>query len=129
LAEDFETVAKKLEVLPHGDRMLNRMKGSFQTGANEKIELFLQELGLEIGDLERKSIGERNKMIHRSPGSTDVDMDNSILMTNTYKTFFHRVILKIMGYQGSYIDYSVLGWPQRQIDEVAGTCSNCVGTV
>ncbi|KAF0194028.1 MAG: hypothetical protein FD169_2074 [Bacillota bacterium] len=121
LAEDFETVAKKLEALPHGARILNRMKGSFQTGANEKIELFLQELGLEIGDLERKSIRERNKMIHGSPSRTDVDIDNSILLANTYKTFFHRVILKIMSYQGLYIDYSVLGWPQKHIDEVAGT--------
>jgi hypothetical protein len=30
---------------------------------------------------------------------------------------FNRIILKILGYDGTYIDYSAKEWPERLLDE------------
>lgn len=119
LNEDFISIERKLN-MQYDDRILNKIKGAFQTGANEKIEFFLQEIGLEIGEMERRAIRERNKMIHGSFNGSEEAIDKTNLLTKTYKTFFHRVFLKILGYQGPYIDYSALGWPKKNIDQVAG---------
>lgn len=40
-----------------------------------------------------------------------------IAMTRAYETFFARIILKLLGYQGEYVDKSTKGWPTRAIDE------------
>lgn len=120
LNEEFLHIEGKLNNINYGDRIIKKIRGSFQAGANDKIEFFLQEIGLEIGDLECKAIRERNKMIHGaySPRS---DMEKSVLLLDTYKTFFQRVLLKVLDYKGSYIDYAVIGWPLKDINQVAGS--------
>jgi len=91
LNRDFIAIEKKLLNTQYGDRILNRIKSAFQTGANEKVEFFLEEIGLKIGKLERRVICERNKMIHGSPESSEEAIDKVALLTKAYKTFFHRV--------------------------------------
>lgn len=121
LNEEFSAIEKKLHSIRYGDRILNRMRGAFQTGAREKVEFFLEEIGLKIGELERRAIHERNKMIHGSLDDDEEAIDKVALLTKVYKTFFHRVLLKVLDYQGTYIDYSILGWPKKNINQVVGT--------
>ena len=40
-----------------------------------------------------------------------------ITMTEAYATLIHRALLKILDYEGSYIDRSSIGFPERKIDE------------
>lgn len=37
LNEEFSAIEKKLHSIRYGDRILNRMRGAFQTGAREKL--------------------------------------------------------------------------------------------
>lgn len=99
LNEEFSAIEKKLHSIRYGDRILNRMRGAFQTGAREKVEFFLEEIGLKIGELERRAIHERNKMIHGSLDDDEEAIDKVALLTKVYKTFFHRVLLKVLDYQ------------------------------
>lgn len=61
-------------------------------------------------------------MIHNSFGNTDEQIGKMIKLAEVYKTFFHRVFLKILGYEGTYVDYSTLNWPKRPLNEEAGGC-------
>jgi len=38
-------------------------------------------------------------------------------MTDAYETFIHRIILKLLGYPGTYIDRSSKGFPDINIDK------------
>ena len=60
----------------------------------------------------------RNKMAHttRVPDD-DAKVKKLIKLCWAYRTLFNRVILKLLGYQGTYIDYYTDGFPERNIDE------------
>lgn len=46
--------------------------------------------------------------------------EEMIMLTHAYHTLFHRTLLKLLGYEGMYIDYATLGLPKRHIDEPVG---------
>ncbi len=47
--------------------------------------------------------------------------EGMIRATRVYQTLFHRIVLKLLGYDGTYIDYGTLGHPSRDISEPPGT--------
>jgi hypothetical protein len=104
LAEHFDAIARKLDAQPFADRIIRRMQGTFQMGVNERFDAFFEELGLPCSPGERKVIRARNKAAH---GGDDDDPYRSIGRTKAYKTLLNRVLLQVLGHQGSYIDYSV----------------------
>ncbi|MEE4566839.1 hypothetical protein V2U94_04280 [Paenibacillus polymyxa] len=121
MSENFEKIQNSLEGIEYADRILNRIKNSYNMGANEKLDFFFNEIDLPVGEVEKKAIRERNRMIYSS--YTNDDDDKSILLskyTKVYRTFFHRVILKILKYENMYIDYSVSGFPNKNINVVVG---------
>ena len=90
-------------------------------GVNERFDFFFEEIGLPVGERERKAIKARNRVAHASSGLLNErayrDMLNS---ARSYRTLFNRILLKIIGYDGSYIDHSTLGWPERPLDQPIG---------
>jgi hypothetical protein len=40
---------------------------------------------------------------------------------DVYRTLFHWILVKLLGYDGAYIDHSTLGHPIRDISEPSGT--------
>jgi len=121
LKDEFKAIKAKLEGVEYGDRILSRMCNTFQMGVNERFDFFFEEIGLPVGECERKAIKARNRVAHASPGLLDEraydDMVNNAL---AYRTLFNRILLKIMGYGGSYVDLSALGWPERPLDQPIG---------
>ena len=118
LSDNFEAIEKKLEGQEYADRILRRMKGSFNMGVNESLDFFFEEIKLQIGEIERKAIKARNSMIHDKQDASDEQIQDIIFYSKVYKTLFHRVFLKLLSYEGDYIDYSIIGWPDKNIDEV-----------
>ncbi len=88
----------------------------------DQLLYFFEEIVLEVGVPERQVIDEGNKYettenLSRSQIQTLVDM------SHTFQTLLHRVILRLLGYQGPYIDYSTRGgrqFPERPLSEPAG---------
>jgi hypothetical protein len=117
LENDFKILEKRLKSQKYGERILNKIKSSFQMGANERIQFFFDEICLPIGDVENKALRSRNKMAHGHSLKTDKEQRNMIVMTSAYETFLHRIILKILGYPGTYIDRSSKGFPDMNIDK------------
>jgi len=121
IEEELANVASKLGDNPYKDRLLGKMRSVNNRGSGEKIESFFQELGLDIGTLERKAISTRNKMIHSAITTNGQEqLEELIRLSFAYRTLFHRVILRILDYSGKYIDYATEGLPERAVEEAIG---------
>jgi hypothetical protein len=122
LGEELETAGAKLADREYGERVLNRLHGTYNMGANDRLRFFFDEIGLPVGEAEWQAVRERNPMAHGASSVFDGTANEKMTKaTRVYKTFFHRVVLKLLGYDGFYIDYGVLGHPSRAIDVPSGT--------
>jgi predicted metal-dependent hydrolase len=118
LEEELNTMEEKLRETEYGDRMVRRMRNAYNFGANESIEFFLGELGLPIGPVERSAMRARNPMAHGSATLLDESRhQETINNTLAYRTLFNRIMLKILGYDGAYVDYATMEWPDRPLGE------------
>lgn len=92
----------------------------------QDIENFMKDTTL-IGYEKKYKLATASMILHyifKNPnyhyGESDAEMDRVIKSSNSYKTLFHRILLKVLGYAGEYIDYSLLGLPTKPIDQVSG---------
>ena len=63
LASEFTIIERNLENV-NQQRILNKIKNAYNLSANERLDVFFSEIGLPIGEIERKAIKERNSMAH-----------------------------------------------------------------
>lgn len=118
LGEELTAIEEKLRDVEYGDRMARRIRNGFNLGSNESVEFFLEELGLPIGPVERSAIQARNPMAHGSEALLDESRHQEMIKdTLSYRTLFNRIALKLLGYDGPYIDYSAKEWPERSLEE------------
>jgi hypothetical protein len=100
--------------------MVGRIKTAFNMGTNDRLLAFFDEIGLRIGDVEKSAIKARNLMAHGYVPSNESEWEEMIRQTYIYETLFNRVFLKILEYEGNYIDRSIEGWPERNVDSPMG---------
>lgn len=110
----------KLEDYEYKDNIINRIKGCYNMGVRERFDIFFDEINLQVGELERKAMKERNIMTHGGEKCNDEELQNQFLVNEAYFVLLNRVFLNILGYKGDYIDYSTIGYPDRNIVDVAG---------
>lgn len=104
LGEEFKTISERLEKNPKGKKIIGRILKANTKGDSEKTFTFLEELGLEIDLVEREVLEERNRAVH---GTTKPKNYSKLAYrTMAYRTLLNRIILRILNYQGDYIDYS-----------------------
>jgi hypothetical protein len=111
IKDEIKSIEKKLGERLYRNRITNKIKNAFRMGFNERFDIFFDEIGLTIGQSEREALKSRNRMTHATFGASDAEIVEMIKMSSTYRTLFHRVLLKLLGYDGRYIDYSTAGWP------------------
>lgn len=116
MGSGFDVIEERLRENQYCKRMLDKIKNAYNMSANERFNFFFSEIDLPIGEIERKAIKGRNSMAHGDIMS-DQQIEKMIRLTRAYQTFFHRILLKILGFDGDYIDMSAAGWPKRHINE------------
>lgn len=118
ISDELLSIEKKLINNPNKIKVLNKIENAIWLGSNEKIELMLEKIQLSVNKVERSAMKARNKMAHSSIGNMDdKEIEEIIRLTHAYETFFNRILLKILSYEGKYIDYYTLGHPERDIRE------------
>ncbi len=118
LGEELAAAEEKLGGVEHGDRMARRMRSAYNFGSNESLDFFFEELGLPIGPAESSAMKARNPMAHGSSTLLDRSkLQEMVDATLAYRTLFNRVLLKLLGHEGGYVDYSATGWPERPLEE------------
>ncbi len=113
-AKSYESIVKDFIVqieeslveCEYRDKILNKISNAYQIGVNDRYFIFLRELGLEYGDAEKSCIRARNAFTH---GDKKVDDFETLQKTRTMFILFGRVILKLLEYDGQYIDETIKG--------------------
>ena len=121
LEKELSAIEVRLGTQKYRDRMIRRIMGAYNMGSNEKLEFFFEGINLPLGKIENEAMKSRNSMIHGSVDGSDSDFEHLVQLTDAYTTLFHRTILKILGYSGDYVDYSIEGWPTKIMNRAAGT--------
>ncbi len=117
-ADALEAFTVGAKDLPYGERIVRKVGRANEMGVNERFEVFFEELGLPVGVGEQAVIAARNISAHG--GKSSAGTEDLVMLGNGYRTLLNRTLLKLLGYGGTYTDYSVVGHTQRQIDEPIG---------
>jgi hypothetical protein len=121
IAAEIELIKNKLGGIENADIIVNKVKGAYRRGDNERLNLFFNLIDLPINDLEKKALKARNSMAHGgSDAKTMEKAKKLILHTRVYETLFHRVFLRVLGYDDYYIDYYLSGRKIRKITTPTG---------
>ena len=120
VAKELATLAEKLVGVEFSDRILRKWQDAYRTSGNERLEFFLSEIPLVIGPEEREAMRARNGMTHGAASYSEEKVVQLLRLQGSYVTLFNRVILKLLGFEGKYIDRSVVGFSEREIDEPLG---------
>ena len=103
----------------YSDRILRKVNNANNFGPNERFEYFFDEISLPIGDVEKSAIKARNRFAHGI--EKDVNkIENIVAADRAFKTLLNRSLLKVLGYDGEYIDYSSYSHPTRKLNEPIG---------
>jgi len=118
LSGELRAIEQKLSPYPFSNKILNKIKGAYQRGINEKIEFLVDAIGLNISKVEEEALKSRNAMAHDSviiEGKNEAQ--KWIRKSRAYQTLLNRVLLKLLGYSEHYIDYYTIGQPIRMIEQ------------
>ena len=112
--------AKKLiEDSDMGERIKGRLYGSISLLKNTSTKSALRQMVEEKKWLKKTMINKweklRNKSVHPDKMNQDlIAIQKYIDQIDTCLTLFYRLIFIIIEYEGSYIDYSERGWPEKK---------------
>lgn len=113
--EELESMEKKLDGVDNGKIILNKINGSYKMGNNERLDTFFSEIKIPLSDAEKKASLYRNKMIHDAMDLEKIDIRELVRLTYAYRSLFHRIMLKLLGHSGKYIDYSMARLPEKPL--------------
>jgi uncharacterized beta-barrel protein YwiB (DUF1934 family) len=116
LSSDLDSIKAKFETEEFGGKIFSKIRFSYNMSVSDRFKQFFDEIELKTGDIEDLAIKSRHKMAHGDIKSDDVEFMDMLTNTLAYQALFNRVFLKILGYDGDYIDLSTLGYPNRHIN-------------
>jgi hypothetical protein len=116
LSDDIKSMQNKLNKLPNGEKIMDNIHRSNEAGVMKRYALFFEGIGIDLSDSERAAIEERNVSVHAKALFEETDSHELALHARTFEVLFNKIILKLLGYSGNYIDYTSSGWPEKQIN-------------
>jgi hypothetical protein len=122
LGAELASAKSKLESNEYGAKIINKLRHAYEMSAKDSLQYFFDDIDLSVGKTEWDAINERNPMAHGAARVFDGTTDERMIQaTRVCQTLFHRIVLKLLGYDGTYIDYGTIGFPIRHISEPSGT--------
>ena len=97
--------------------IVKNFSGAYRMGGSAQMRAFFQEIGVPIGKREKAAIDARHRSAH---GGGAEELTELVRCGNAYRTLFDRVFLRLLGYDGHYVDRTTDGHPLRQVREPAG---------
>jgi hypothetical protein len=102
--------------------VIGKVRNSNQKSLTKQYPAFFKGIGLKTGEIEDGAIRARNQMAHgdNDNNGKEEESEKERMYTYAYQTLFHRVFLKLLGYEGNYVDRSVIGFPEKHINSLLG---------
>lgn len=113
-------IADAFEGTELAERIQYSLDGINRMSISEQLSNFFEKIGITIGNLEKKALQARNNVAHGSVRTADGKYAEQITMSRVYDCIIVRVILYLLGYEGKYVDYGTLGYPQKDIKTPSG---------
>lgn len=117
---EIDKLGKKLDNYQFKQSIISKIENPTNYSIGEKLKFFLDDIGFDFDSksIESKAIRARNKMAHTSMSNiTESKWNEYFKLSQVYITVYNRIILKLIGYEGEYIDYYSKGHPLRLINE------------
>lgn len=123
-AKRIKPIKKLVETQFAGTEYIDRLKNSVanmnRMSVSEQLTHFFEGIDMVVGKEEKEALQARNFSAHGSYGN-DADYEKQFMTSHIYECILVRVILKLLEYEGEYIDYGILGYPDKNIDCPSGT--------
>jgi hypothetical protein len=125
ISDELKSLQAKLKDVEGGAIMINKVRGAFRKGMNEKMSNFFKGIDLIIGKDEKAALLLRNKMTHGARDYSETKrVHEDLRLTRVYEMLFHRVFFAVIGYSDYYIDYSIERCPSKRVESPAGLNGN-----
>ena len=125
LKDEIELMRRKLEENFKGkssaedskaEKIINSIMRAYQFGTMERYRIFFKEINLPIDTSEWEAIKARHKFVHGETRFDKADWDSVLRQVNTFETLLNKVLLKLLGYSGNYIDRSKVPWDSKVLN-------------
>lgn len=113
-----ELIAEQFQATGYADRMKKSIENINRMSVNEQLTYFFEKIGIEIGESENDALKARNLSAHGNVKSEDYRKQYK--QSRVYECIICRVLLKLIGYDGDYIDYGTIGYPEKNINIPSG---------
>lgn len=122
IEKEIDKIRKKLDAIfetekerSNVQKIVNKILRANEFGVMERYRIFFEEIDLKAEPHEWKAINERHKFVHGHARFKEADWSKVLSYVNTYETLLNKVILKLLGYSGKYIDRSTAGWTDKKL--------------
>lgn len=120
--QEFQTVKSQLvDILDtqlkdseYKTAVKNKVDQLNQMSVRDRNELFFQQLGIEYGEREMQAIRVRNVYAHGGSDS-DQSIETMIDAKVVLQLLYAKIVLKLLHYQGPYINWSKPGHPREEL--------------
>lgn len=116
-----ELVEKQFTGTEYAERMKRTVERMNCMSVSEQLTYFFERIDMVIGKKEKKALQARNISAHGSFYGNNIDYEEQIMISQVYECIMVRVILKLLKYEGNYIDYGILGYPEKNINNPSGS--------
>ena len=104
----------------YAERMKRTVEDMNRMSVSEQLTHFFEGIDMVIGKKEKDALKARNFSAHGSFGGDNVDYNEQFMTSQVYECILVRVVLKLLKYEGNYIDYGTLGYPEKDINCPSG---------
>lgn len=103
------------------ERMKRSVEGMNRMAVSEQLTHFFEGIDMPVGKKEKKALQARNFSAHGSYVGDNIDYEEQFMTSQVYGCILVRVILKLLKYEGNYIDYGTIGYPEKNINCPSGS--------
>lgn len=115
LSPEIEAIKSKFKDNPNCDKIFSKIHRAYEMGVGEGFREFFKEINLTLEKHEWDAINARHVVAHGGLEFDETDWKKIIQYRWTYETLINKIMLKLLGYSGSYIDRSIIGWKEKQL--------------
>lgn len=121
ISAEIKAIEEKLNDSPYKNQILNKIKSAYKRGANEKMMLFFDQIGIKLSKTEKQALQKRNSMAHGGSDAKSMKKAHELILhTRAYESLFNWILLKLLGYEGYYVDYYLSGTKLKNINTPSG---------
>ena len=106
------------------ERMKRTVEGMNRMSVSEQLTHFFEGIDMIIRRKEKKALQAHNFSAHGSFGVNNIDYEEQFMTSQVYECILVSVILKLLKYEGNYIDYGTIGYPEKNINCPSGSESS-----